>query len=113
MNLTMKGILSALFILLLSVGCSGQSSYLARGWTPPVKVADSEEGLSGGLFQHKWHGTIIAWQSLRDGSARCFLLNRNNNTWSERRVEGLPPETASYPAIDQASDIVLFHQGYF
>jgi hypothetical protein len=54
---------------------------------------------------------MMQWQD--DKSARCFLMNSNDNSWSEAQLTGIPHGYIwTYPAIDQASDKVFFEQGY-
>src|SRR6185295_17463128 len=91
-----------------SAGCSKKAIPLAEGWSPPVKITDSDNGLSGGVLLYKWHDTILGWQSLSDGSAKCLLQKRDNNSWSEGLLTGLPPKAYVYPSLDQANDTAFF-----
>lgn len=98
---------------MLLVGCSEQAIPLAQGWSPPTTVTASKSGLVDGVELYKWNGSIIVLQGLDDGSSRCFLMNRNSNSWSEASLTGIPHGYLwAYPATDQASDKVFFEQGY-
>ena len=67
----------------------------------------------GGISVYKWHDTIIVMQELDDATARCFLINRNTNSWSEAPFTGVPQGYFwATPTIDQDSDSVFFEQGY-
>ena len=63
---------------------------------------------------YKWHDTIIVLQGLDDRSARCFLMDRNSNSWSEVFLLGVPRGDYYWaePDMDQTSDRVAFEQGY-
>jgi hypothetical protein len=101
------------FCLTVLVSCSRRNYQLAPGWTPQVKITESKDGLVGGVELYKWHNAIMVLQGLDDGSARCFTMNRENNSWAEVKLVGVPHGYLwAYPAIDQASDKVYFEQGY-
>jgi hypothetical protein len=98
---------------MLLVGCSEQAIPVAQGWSAPNKVTDSKDSLVGGVNLYKWHSTIIALQGLDDRSARCFLMNSDTGSWTEVQLTGIPHGYFwAEPEIDQASDRVLFEQGY-
>ena len=77
----------------LFVGCSKQVE-LSNGWTRPIKVTESKDGLVGGVDLYSWQNTIIALQGLDGGSARYFLMNRDSNSWSEANLTGIPMKFA-------------------
>jgi hypothetical protein len=67
----------------------------------------------GGISVYKWRDTIIVLQGLDDGTAKCFLMNRSSNSWSEAHLTGVPKGYLwAYPTIEQTSNRVYFEQGY-
>ena len=98
--------------LLLS-GCDKLSDQRDHGWTSPIVVTSSKDSLVGGVNPYKWHNAIIVLQGLDDGTARCFLMNRDSNSWSEVHITGVPQGYFwANPAVDQANDRIFFEQGY-
>ena len=62
---------------------------------------------------YRWHDSVFALKSQRDGAALCFLLNSSDNSWSEVPLTGVPQGYFwDWPAIDQDSDRVCFKQDY-
>jgi hypothetical protein len=114
--------------VLLAVGCGKQANQLDHGWSPPVKVTESQQGFVGGVIPYKWHDQLIAFQvkysSLtKSYPTKCFLLDRSGNSnspWIEKPFIGVPDGYVGvYPdlyraivAIDKSSDRVFFEQGY-
>ena len=97
----------------LSISCSRQVVQTDRNWSPPIIVTGTKGGLMGGINVYKWQDTPIVLQGLDDRTARCFLMNRESNTWSEAHLAGVPQGYLwAYPTIDQASDKVFLEQGY-
>jgi hypothetical protein len=97
----------------LVTGCGKQKFPIDDLWTSSVKVTESKDGLVGGVDLYSLHNTAIALQGLDDGSATCFLMNSNGNSWTKTQLTGIPRGYLwAYPAIDQASDRVFFEDGY-
>jgi hypothetical protein len=89
------------------------------GWSPPVSVASTENGVAGGGGLYKWHDTLILVQSRYDWSSKsstCSIIVRNNepsNSWTQLPISGVPGDCAFYsPALDQANDRIMFERGY-
>ena len=92
---------------------------LDHGWTPPVKIADSQNDLDGSVDLYKWRDTIILLQSRYDWSSKsstCSIMTRNNNppnSWYQQPLSDIPRGYRFYtPAIDAANDNILFAQSY-
>lgn len=67
----------------------------------------------GGIYLQKWGNAIIALQGLDDATARCYLMKRDSNSWSEAPFAGVPKGYYwAIPTIDQDSGNVFFEQGY-
>jgi hypothetical protein len=97
----------------LFISCSRGNVQLDKSWSPPITVTASKSGLVDAVELYKWHDSIIMMQWQDDKSSRCFLMNRNGNSWSEAPLTGVPHGYIwAYPAIDQTSDRVFFEQGY-
>jgi len=110
----MKSILNLLVCVpILLIGCGKQVVPLGQGWALPTEVAHSKDGLVGGVDLYKWQNTIMVLQELDGGSAKCFTMAGNSNTWREVKLVGIPHGYLwAYPAIDQTGDKVFFEQGY-
>jgi hypothetical protein len=101
------------------VGCGKQDVRLDQGWSPPVKVTESQDGLDGSVDVYKWHDTIILLQERYDWSAKsstCSVLIRNSdpsNTWTRL---SLPDVSRGYlfhlPAMDPVNGRIMFERGY-
>jgi len=101
--------------LVLSVGChkSSPSASLDQGWSVPVTITQSKSGLGGKVILQKQSTTVFALQGQADNSAKCFVLNSTNNSWSEVPLTGVPRGYFwDWPAIDPANDRVCFKQDY-
>ena len=99
--------------VVLVVGCTKQAGEIVQGWSKPIKVTDSKDGLVDGVNLYKWHSTIIALQGLDDRSARCFLMNSDAGSWTEVQITGIPHGYFwAEPEIDQSNDRALFEQGH-
>jgi hypothetical protein len=102
-----------LCIVILIIGCRKQPVVFAQGWSAPTQIAESDDSLGGGLVLYKWHKSIFALKSQRNGVAKCFLLNSNDSSWAEVPFTGVPHGYLWYrPAIDQNGDKVFFEQNY-
>jgi hypothetical protein len=119
MKNAIKPMLSLVFlmgIIVFLVGCSRQPIQLAQGWTPPVRVTDSQEGESAGVDLYKWRDTIMLLQERYDWSAksstRSIMIRSSDqsNSWTR-----LPfPDTSrgyAYPALDPTNGRIMFEQG--
>ena len=115
------------WILLLSsvlfAGCGKQAVQLAEGWTPPVKVTDSQNALDGGGDLYKWHDRLILMNERQDwvphssicSSSTCSMLIRNNdssNAWTQLPAIQVSGYYAFYcPTFDIANDRIMFQGG--
>lgn len=102
-------------ILVLSIGCRKPkpSTPLDQGWSAPVTITQSKNGLVGRVVLYNWRNTIIALQGQDDNSAKCFVMSSGDNPWAEASLTGVPPGYSwDTPAIDKTSDRVFFQQGY-
>ena len=62
---------------------------------------------------HKWHDSVFALQPQDNGVAKCFLMNSNDNSWSEVPFSGVPRGYLWYrPAIDPNGGKVFFERNY-
>jgi hypothetical protein len=108
----------ALAPLVLGLGCSKPkpAPALDQGWSVPIAVSQSKDGLVGEVVLHKWKNGIIALQGLDEGSAKCFLFNRDGETNApviEVPLTGVPKGYLwAYPTLNRAGDEVFFEQGY-
>jgi hypothetical protein len=111
MKISIVCFLSAIGFL---IGCNKASDQTDCGWTSPTVVTSSKDSLVGGVNVYKWHDTIIVLQGMDDRSARCFLMGRNSNSWSEVSLLGVPRGDYYWaePDMDQTNDRVAFEQGY-
>ena len=122
----MKRIIKTIFLLVVLVwivvflaGRVRWTIQLAQGWTPPVKVTESQDGLDGSVDLYKWRDTIILLQGRYDWSAKsstCSILIRNSdpsNSWTRLP---LPDVSRGYlfgrPALDPTNGRILFEQGF-
>ena len=88
------------FTILLLIGCTKQGGRVAEGWSPPIKITESEDGLGGWVDLYQFHNTIIGFQPLRDSAAKCFLLNPDLDLWSKVSLANLPGKHGwVYPLI--------------
>ena len=102
-----------LFALLFFSGCRKPSTSLDQGWSAPVTVTQSKDGLMGGVVLHKWNKAIIALQGRDENAAKCFVMDSMNNSWSEAPLVGVPEGYFwNRPAIDRANDKAFFQHGY-
>ena len=97
---------------ILSVSCSKESVQSSAAWTEPNKFAESEDGLGGGPLLYKWRDTILAWQALAVGAARCFVMDGEHNCWSKEELNSIPLETWADPIIDEGKNRLLLKRGY-
>ena len=115
-NLTIASLLGTLLAL---SGCTKKSPQIDQGWTPPFRVTESQNALDGGGDLYKWHDTMILLQQRYDWRAKsstCSIMIRNNdpsNSWTQLPLSGVPSGYNFYdPAFDEASDKIMFDQGY-
>jgi len=103
-----------LCFMMLSISCRKQEAVpLAKDWSVPIKFAESDDSLGGGVVVYKWHESVFALKSQRDGAATCFLLNSNDNSWNEVSFSGVPRGYLwCRPAIDPNGDKVFFEQNH-
>jgi len=97
---------------LMLIGCSKPDDQLDPKWTSPVAVFSSIAGLGGAARVLKYQDTVVGVQSLGNGSAKLFFLNRPSNSWSEVPISVPKGYLWGYAAIDPQSRRTLLPQGY-
>ena len=99
--------------VLILVGCGKQADQLAQGWSPPIRITDTKDSLVGGVLLYKRHNALFALQPQDNMSAKCFLLNSNDSSWTEVPLSGVPSGYFWYrPGMDEDSDRVCFEKSY-
>lgn len=97
--------------VVLSFGCSKQADQPDQGWTPPVAVTSSIDSLAGGVALRKCFDGIIALQTMRDMSVRCFVLRKivgNSNSWVAVPFPNLPQLSWVIPTVGQSDGRIFF-----
>src|SRR5208283_2167695 len=80
-------------------------------WSPVVQLTESSDSLAAGVLLYKWRDTVIGWQPI--GGGRCFFINRENNSWRQTQLNGLPKDYLQVePAMDPNSGRALFSQAF-
>jgi len=106
-------------IVAFFVGRVRRPVQLAQGWTPPVRVTDSQNADVGGGDLYKWHDTLILLKDQYNRGAKsstCSVMIRNNdasNSWTQLPGSGVSGGYAfCRSALDLADDRALFTEGY-
>lgn len=106
-------------IVVFLVGCNRQPIQLAQGWTPPVKVTESQDGLERSGNFYKWHDMIILLKDQYDRSANASTYsvmvcnNSSSNFWTQLPLSVLLGGYNLYAStFDQASDRIMLGQGH-
>jgi len=98
---------------LLAMGCNKQSNRIDQGWTAPIAVAASNEGLAGWFILHRYQDTIVGVTQRRSAEAQVLTFDSAKNSWRELPVSGIPGNYPwAYAAIDQQTQRILLADGF-
>jgi hypothetical protein len=118
----MKTILLPVFLVCMSVllvGCGKQSIQLDQGWSSPVKVTESQDGLERSGSFVKWHDTVILLKDQYDRSANTSKYsvmvcnNDSSNSWTPWPLSVFLGGYNLYAsAFDRVNDRIMLEQGH-
>src|ERR1035441_3773705 len=107
-----------IFILLVwvtpvLVGCGKHMDHVAAGWSVPLRIAESIDGLGGRIDPYKFGNAIVGFEPMRTGAAKGFLWNSRNASWVEVPLTHLSGNHSwVYPLVQDQAGALYFPEAY-
>ena len=106
-------IFSALIVTVFLVGCGKHIGRVAAGWSVPLRIAESIDGLGGRIDPYKFGNAIVGFEPMREGTAKCFIWNSRNASWFEVPLTHLPGKHDwVYPLVQDQAGAIYFPEAY-